>query len=374
MRLAYEYDDDGDYGYSRSYVGIKLLGTTPYIDLDSQTNYNHWLWRRSTSADPTLQYLLMPRDEAARYNKLQYSYMDLDPNLSPTSPEPTDWVMLLSCGPLEEIQADSTVNVVFAIVCGDWGSEVDRLSFLRLNAQWAQIAYDNDYTLPTPPPSPDLQIDPRDGEVLLTWDDSPESYIDPVSHDQDFEGYRVYRSNDPLGELDTFILIAEFDKIDELGYNSGLQHEFLNQNLHNGWPYWYAVTAFDRGDPDNNLPSLESSISLNRTLVYPGTKPGTTGKIEVYPNPYRANAIWDGLGERERKPYFNNLPANSQIRIYTLAGDLVDTFEHHNPDYGEHSWDMISERDQPVATGMYIAAVKDLDTGQVRITKFLVIK
>lgn len=374
LRLAYEFDDDGDYGYSESYAGLKLLGTTPAIDLDSLTHYNHWLWHRSSSSNPEYQYLLMPRDEGARYEKMKHSYMDLDPNLGPTTPEPMDWVMLLSCGPFEELEADSTINVVFSIVCGKWGPEIDRLACLRLNASWAQIAYDNDYTLPTPPPSPNLQVDPSDGQVTLTWDDSPEDYEDPVSHEQDFEGYRLYRSTDPQGKLDSFILIAQFDKIDDLGYNTGLRHEFANENLHNGWPYWYAVTAFDRGDPENNLPSLESSISLNKTLVYPGTKPKPIGEIGVYPNPYRALALWDGIGERERKLYFNNLPTNAQIRIYTLAGDLVDSFEHHDLNYGEHSWDMITKKDQPVATGLYICAVKDLDTGQVRTAKFLVIK
>jgi hypothetical protein len=374
LRLAYEFDDDGDYGYADSYAGIKLLGTTPQIDLDSLTHYNHWLWRRSSSSDPTFQHLLMPRDEQARYDKLRQSYMDLDPELSPVTPEPRDWVMLLSCGPIDELAAGDSLNVVFAIVCGKWGPETDRLAPLKLNASWAQIAYDNDYELPTPPPSPELHADPRDGQVLLTWDDEPESYVDPVSHQQDFEGYRIYRSISFEGETESFILLAQFDAVDDLGYNTGLVHEFLNDNVHNGWPYWYAVTSYDRGDPDNNLPSLESSINLNKSLVYPGTKPNSGGTIGVYPNPYRARAVWDGLGERERKLYFNNLPAHAQIRIYTLAGDLVDVFEHHDPDYGEHAWDMISRRDQPVATGLYICAVKDLDSGDVKTTKFLVIK
>jgi len=374
LRLAYEFDDDGDYGYAESYAGIKLLGTSPALQLDSLTYYNHWLWRRSSSSNPQYQYLLMPRDEQGRYNKLRRSYMQLDPELGPTTPEPRDWVMLLSCGPFPELEADSSINVVFAVVCGKWGSEIDRLAYLRLNGSWAQIAYDNDYTLPTPPPSPALTITPGDGRVRLRWDRSPESYIDPVSHQEDFEGYRVYRSTSPEGGLSSFILIAQFDKMDDLGYNVGLQDSLINENLHNGWPHWYAVTSFDRGDPDNNLPSLESSISLNKTLVYPGTEPRSTGKIGIYPNPYRARALWDGAGERERKLYFNNLPAHAQIRVYTLAGDLVDSFEHHDPEYGEHAWDMITQKDQPVATGLYICAVKDLDTGQVRTTKFLVIK
>jgi hypothetical protein len=282
--------------------------------------------------------------------------------------------MLLSCGPFDQLEPDSTINVVFALVCGKWGPETDRLSYLKLNGSWAQIAYDNDYTLPTPPPSPDLHLDPSDGQVLLTWDDDPEEYIDPVSGQPDFEGYRIYRSISHEGETGSFNLIAQFDKVDDLGYNTGLVHQFLNENVHNGWPYWYAVTSFDRGEPENNLPSLESSINLNKALVFPGTKPNTTREIGVYPNPYRARALWDGLGERERKLYFNNLPAHAQIRIYTLAGDLVDVFEHHDPEYGEHAWDMITTKDQPVATGLYICAVKDLDSDEVRTTKFLVIK
>jgi hypothetical protein len=114
----------------------------------------------------------------------------------------------------------------------------------------------------------------------------------------------------------------------------------------------------------------------------------------VYPNPYRINAMWDGRLERQRKLYFNNLPLRCEVRIYTLAGDQVGGFTHDGSQYkgtdiewyrqfsegqtifagGEHAWDMVTEADQAIATGLYLFTVKDLDTGEIFKGKFVVIK
>ncbi|MEK9138253.1 MAG: hypothetical protein AAB393_14095, partial [Bacteroidota bacterium] len=116
----------------------------------------------------------------------------------------------------------------------------------------------------------------------------------------------------------------------------------------------------------------------------------------VYPNPYYANAVWDGSGERNRKIYFYNLPARCEIRVYTLAGDIVAEMVHDAATYdgsniswfqrfgnsgttplfagGEHAWDLITKFDQAIATGLYLFSVKDADTGDIKIGKFLVIK
>jgi len=61
----------------------------------------------------------------------------------------------------------------------------------------------------------------------------------------------------------------------------------------NGWLNYYADTAYDRGDPDANLASLESSVYANREYVYPGVKPDAAnwdGNPSVYPNPYKGQA------------------------------------------------------------------------------------
>ena len=41
---------------------------------------------------------------------------------------------------------------------------------------------------------------------------------------------------------------------------------------------------------------------------------------------------------------------------------------------GEHAWDLISDNDQAIATGLYLFSVKDVSNGNIKTGKFLVIK
>jgi hypothetical protein len=156
------------------------------------------------------------------------------------------------------------------------------------------------------------------------------------------------------------------------------------------------VTAYDSGDATINLESLESSKLQTLQRVVPGTPSAQSSDshVGVYPNPYYARAIWDGGAERSRKLYFYNLPAHAEVRVYTLVGDLIDQFQHDAAMYngsdirwfqtfsdgsqilagGEHAWDLITQKDQAVATGLYLYTVKNKDTGDIQRGKFLVIK
>jgi len=98
--------------------------------------------------------------------------------------------------------------------------------------------------------------------------------------------------------------------------------------------------------------------------------------------------------ERQRKLHFFNLPRDCEVRIYTLAGDQVDSFIHNGDTYagdgiewydkfsegntifpgGEHAWDLVTASDQAIATGLYLFTVKDLDSGEISRGKFVVIK
>jgi hypothetical protein len=292
------------------------------------------------------------------------------------------------------------------------------------------------YILPTPPAPPRFKVVPEDRKVTLYWDRSAEESIDFISGKKDFEGYRAYRTR--LGEdlpgrdlFSSFTLIAEYDSVDGIGYDTDFKgvrlsppvafgeavmnpvtgapetiyyhYKFVNENLLNGWQYAYAVTAFDQGDPSINLESLESSRLSNAIRVFPGAAtrdaqlqadPAKDISVGVYPNPYRVNATWDGNLERDRKFYFFNLPARCEVRIYTLAGDLVDQFDHDAATYagegmqwtekfasgnrvyagGEHGWDLVTKDDQALASGLYFYTVEDLATGKVQRGRFLVIK
>ena len=173
-------------------------------------------------------------------------------------------------------------------------------------------------------------------------------------------------------------------------------YKFELNNLLNGWQYLFGVSAFDEGDPENDLPILESSPLANFERILPGTPSNEDPDVQVgvYPNPYYGNAIWDGSSERLRKIYFFNLPSDCEITIYTLAGDIVKRIQHtensNSSDIrwfetfasdgkqifagGEHAWDLITEDDQAIATGLYLFSVKNNGSGEIKTGKFLVVK
>ena len=295
------------------------------------------------------------------------------------------------------------------------------------------IAYGGDgiltrYVLPTPPVQPRVHADVENRSATVYWDKSAEATRDPISGIKDFEGYRIYRSKAGSDFLSnqTFLtqlpLVGDFDRADDtVGYNTGLQKILIDtsSSFHgitfpgdttryfyrfppagvnltqlNGWQYVYGVSAYDQGDAANNLPPLESAVSSVWTISGTPATSSPSAQVGVYPNPYVAHAYWDGNGERYRKIYFYNLPANATITIYTIAGDLVQQLDHSSTDAGtsirwfqefsggqqpqfaggEHAWDLISKYDQAIATGLYLFTVQDKDTGAIKRGKFVVIK
>ena len=98
----------------------------------------------------------------------------------------------------------------------------------------------------------------------------------------DFEGYLVYRSTeaefndikiitDSKGSPKYWKPIAQFDLVDGIsgpdpigvngahfwrGDDTGLQHAFIDTTVTNGVQYYYAVVAYDRGDPNRGTKGL----------------------------------------------------------------------------------------------------------------------
>lgn len=360
-----------------------------------------------------------------------------------------NWIGMTPVGPFASVAPGDTLQVTFALVAalkpeefqGQAGKPVDTpesRALLANNVLWARRTYsgeDNNfngvldegedvngngvldrYLIPEPPGSPNLRVELEAGKAILYWDERAEQSVDPVTGDLDFEGYRIYRSNpgdDREGNiLDRATLIAQYDKPgNRTGFNNGLAPIRLDQpvtfegdpnvytyrfevdGLLSGWQYLFTVTAFDRGDPDAGLDSFESSRTANATRVFPGTPTQEIGDVGVYPNPYRLNAAWDGTSARTRRLNFYNLPPRAEIRIYTLAGEIVARLNHDAATYqgdirwyddfggserqlpgGEHSWDLLSENGLDLATGLYLFSVKDLDSNDVQQGKFVIIK
>lgn len=459
IKMAYEFDAAGDLGFSDSYIGVLHCGSDPKLPekfpvglIDSIPSVNFVTWQFRNVDDPDF---FAPQNDFDRYGKLRGYFSGTSRWKDGITPQqiktPSNRSILITNGHFPTIEPGDSINVVFAIVCAKkFGPDPANLDTeeqktnLYINADWALRAYFGEdknrngildpgedldsngkitrYILPAPPVVPVVKVIPKDREVEIYWDKRAELSIDPISGKQDFEGYKIYRTQAGFdltqGGQDIFnslVTLAQFDSAGNgVSFDTGFDfvelpepitfpgdtiqyyYKYTLNNLLNGWQYLFSVSAFDEGDPENNLDILESSPLANFQRVLPGT-PSTDDpdiQIGVYPNPYYGNAIWDGSSERLRKIYFFNLPSDCQITIYTLSGDVVKRIDHtsssnssevrwfetYAPDGkqkfagGEHAWDLLSDNEQAIATGMYLFTVKNNNSGDIKTGKFLVIK
>jgi hypothetical protein len=94
-------------------------------------------------------------------------------------------------------------------------------------------------------------------------------------------------------------------------------------------------------------------------------------RIKVVPNPYIASSALD-LTTNDVQLQFINLPPLATVRIYTVAGHLVDLIEHNNGT-GTATWDLRTRFNQQIASGYYIYHVEDHETGEKHMGKFAIV-
>ncbi len=364
---------------------------------------------------------------------------------------------LVSVGPFREFKAGDTITISYAFVLAEKmddgnantaNTPAQQAQFVA-NAQRVQTAFygedvnfngildpdeDKDgngeitrFILPSPPDIPKTKVIANENKVEIYWTDNAEFSVDPISQSMDFEGYRLYITKlgyDVTGVpnlLRDLIPLAEFDIKDNGFANEiGLDAIRLDQpvtfegdtnvymykyeigNLLNGWQYAVGLSAFDTGNEEQNLESLESSLLANNFRVFPGNP--TNSNIDAnapfaYPDPYYFGAAWEGKSnfqEQSRKLTFSNLPQRCVIRVFTPAGDLIDEI-YHDENYrgedirwyetfgseetsknifsgAEHSWDLLSKETQIISRGLYVFVVEDLKTGEIKKGKFTILK
>ena len=76
-------------------------------------------------------------------------------------------------------------------------------------------------------------------------------------------------------------------------------------------------------------------------------------RIRAVPNPYYNRSRYE-LSQFNRIIRFVNMPEQATVRIYNLAGDLVRTLHKTDPTTSILQWDLLTERQLPVASGVYV--------------------
>lgn len=460
-QTLYVYQVNGDdIDYTQSYGAVRILGVDwrgEFIHpLNSanlvskgypapSVNPNFWIFGFSTVND-----FIAPIDDAAKYERLKTGMNVNNPTINNQLRVGSNLIQLISIGPIPEVKPGESISFHIAYLAAKQVNGPDDTPEARenlyRNTGWAWRTFLgedenangvlddgedinengslNRYFLPEPPETPRVKIIPSSNKVEIYWTANSVASVDPISKKQDFEGFKLYRTNPgddlKLNLLNSAKLVAQWDSAgNAIGYNNGFEAIKLDNPVYfdgdtnayvfkyemtgllNGWQYLFVLTAFDKGDTELGLESLESSFTENDFRVYTGTTPNAidsknqSTQIGVYPNPYKTTAAWDGNTSRTRKIYFYNLPSRCVINIYTISGDLVATLNHNSATYkgenirwfenfsaqenvvfsgGEHAWDLLSDTKSDIQPGTYLVSVKDLKTNQVQTTKFVILK
>ena len=251
------------------------------------------------------------------------------------------------------------------------------------------------------PPQPSMRVVPGDRRMAVEWDNLPEILADagiiPGAPFR-FWGYRVYRLDDWRREsllpssarwqqvasfatdttLGASALAAAVDPsvpYDSIAYERRHfpvgHYRFVDERVLDGFDYHYVVTAVAQRTTDaQGTPLTEFFESPFRASFggivrarFEAGAPARDGRVWVVPNPFRARAEW----EREPVPgdvftrhvdFFGLPRAHSRIRIYTLAGDLVQELDHDGTTgNGQAPWNLISRNGQDIESGVYLFTV-----------------
>jgi hypothetical protein len=197
-----------------------------------------------------------------------------------------------------------------------------------------------------------------------------------------FEGYHAWRAQ--LPNLNEFFLLGEIRQCESksefvfphpdptnvlnetdltLTYDdtTGV-FTVLDRDIHNDFPYRYAVSTFDRGFLGNVEDSTFDGPLDRSDIFYPApTERSEERNVFVVPNPYKARTEFEQGGP---KVVFVNLPNPCTIRVFTTAADHIATLQHSYPGEARStsetsaSWDLTTDRQQAIVPGIYIYYVE----------------
>jgi len=188
---------------------------------------------------------------------------------------PGDRKIVMTSGPFKMNLGD-TQEIVTVLVGGIGTNNLSSLNVLKFNDKYAQYAYDNNFSFPSPPVKPEVSSFGGDKEIFLDWgnDYNSNNVENHLSYGVAFMGYEVWQITSIDGN--TGWKIATYDQAngaavvaDRADHASGLilpivlhqsenrgiqfsmtiKEDYSNgQKLQNNKEYYYGIRAFGKSD------------------------------------------------------------------------------------------------------------------------------
>ena len=253
---------------------------------------------------------------------------------------------------------------------------IDSVMFTAYRAKWN---YEHNYQIPQAPPPPEyfhIKGTGLNSGVFLTWSNTKAESM------TNFDGYRIFRR---LTNQDTVFYNEIYSSGPE---DKASEHVYLDTTVLSGAPYYYYIQSKAKIDANDLTadPSSRGKLMYSSRLLVPNLNSilpprhssEDMSQIRIAPNPYNINdplvkALYVGTDYRGLN--FYNLPPIATIKIFTENGDLIKTIEHYHPtdEYGSAHWDMITDNQQVISSGIYIAVFQK-PSGETSYQKFIIVR
>ncbi len=226
--------------------------------------------------------------------------------------------------------------------------------------QRATDAFNAGWQIPRAPlPPSTFDVAGGGDRILLTWDVYPEA---------DHEAFEIYRA------------ASRFDSTHVLIHTAGpAERTFDDTSPVRGLDYYYYIVSTKSVGAGPGTPAGTLRSSRYYTQTYSPTnlkrQAGTSlDQVRIVPNPFKLSADANiRFPDQTDKLAFFDIPGRCRIDIYSELGELVDTIEHVDGS-GDDFWDHTTSSRQVVVSGLYVAVITDLDTGDRVVKKFVIIR
>ncbi|HKJ67946.1 MAG TPA: T9SS type A sorting domain-containing protein [bacterium] len=231
----------------------------------------------------------------------------------------------------------------------------------------AKANYESGFSIPSPPKPPrTFTVTSKPDEIDLTWE---------LYEGESPQGFEIYRTRNFVNSFRG----SQYELIDEL---DGSATNYVDDDVTRGVSYFYymQVVGAENTDGTANTPTgvpLKSNRQFTQTYnpAILKRQPGAQiSDVKIVPNPYNLNADkeirWPDVQD---KIGFLEIPGQCDIKIYTEVGQLVRTIEHRDLS-GDEYWNLTTDANQVVSSGIYIVVIEDLETGNQIIKKMVIIR
>ncbi len=236
------------------------------------------------------------------------------------------------------------------------------------NLRKAEANWKSGFNIPHPPLPPSrFEVLSGSDKIALSWEVFPNA---------DHTGFEIYRTRNlfegSAEDLWKYRLIAELP---------ASARSYDDTEVVRGRDYFYYIlsTGPVKTDPTGLAPptALKSSRYYTQTYHPANLKrpPGSTlAEVRVVPNPFvleaDQNIRWP---DQQDKLAFFEIPGNCTIKIYSEVGELIHQIEHSDGT-GDEFWNLTTESNQVITSGIYFAVIRDLDSNEKIVRKFAIIR